>query len=110
MISYHHFAITYSLCLQSEQVKKVICVMMSIASNAKKPNESYLKLTEACQTNARSINSTGMIGNTSTRGSKGAYASGNFASKKAIIEYLLNSIKTHCPLLHPFFVTFVCQV
>ena len=44
----------------------------------------YLKLTEACQTKARSKKSTGMIGNTSTIGSKGAYASGNFASKKAI--------------------------
>jgi hypothetical protein len=44
----------------------------------------YLKLTDACQTKARSKKSTGMIGNTSTIGSKGAYASGNFASKKAI--------------------------
>jgi hypothetical protein len=30
------------------------------------------------------MNNTGIIGNTSTIGSKGAYASGNFASKKAI--------------------------
>ena len=44
----------------------------------------YLKLTDACQTKARSKKSTGIIGNTSTIGSKGAYASGNFASKKAI--------------------------
>ena len=51
---------------------------------------SYLKLTDACQTKARSKKSTGIIGNTSTRGSKGAYASGNFASKKAIVEYLVN--------------------
>ena len=39
-----------------------------------------------------------MIGNTSTRGSKGAYASGNFASKKAIVEYLVNQIKMLKPL------------
>jgi hypothetical protein len=59
---------------------------------------SYLKLTDACQTKARSKKSTGMIGNTSTRGSKGAYASGNFASKKAIVEYLVNQIKMLKPL------------
>ena len=60
----------------------------------------YLKLTDACQTKARSKNSTGMIGNTSTRGSKGAYASGNFASKKAIMECLYKILKPvdtlHC--------------
>ena len=44
----------------------------------------YLKLTDACQTKAKSKKSTGIIGKTSTIGSKGAYASGNFASKKAI--------------------------
>lgn len=62
-------------------------------------NKSYLKLTEACQTNARSKNSTGMIGNTSTRGSNGAYASGNFASKKAIIECLFNKVKVLKPMI-----------
>ena len=49
----------------------------------------YLKLTEACQTKANSKKSTGMIGNTSTRGSKGAYASGNFASNRAITKEIL---------------------
>ena len=32
----------------------------------------YRKLTDACQTNARSIKRTGIIGKTSTIGSKGA--------------------------------------
>ena len=41
----------------------------------------YRKLTEACQTKASKIKSTGMIGKTSTMGSKGAYASGNFERK-----------------------------
>ena len=44
----------------------------------------YLKLTDACQTKARSKKKTGMIGKTSTIGSKGAYASGNFAINKVI--------------------------
>jgi hypothetical protein len=44
----------------------------------------YLKLTEACQTKANSKNNTGITGKTSTIGSKGAYASGNFAKIKAI--------------------------
>lgn len=47
-------------------------------------NTIYLKLTDACQTNAKRIKRTGIIGKTSTIGSKGAYASGNFASKKVI--------------------------
>ena len=62
-------------------------------------DKPYLKLTEACQTKARSKNSTGMIGNTSTRGSNGAYASGNFASKKAIIECLFNKVKVLKPMI-----------
>jgi hypothetical protein len=43
----------------------------------------YLKLTEACQTKAKRINKTGMIGSMSTIGEKGAYASGSFASNIA---------------------------
>ena len=38
---------------------------------------NYRKLTEACQTKARSKKKTGIIGSTSTSGSNGAYASGN---------------------------------
>lgn len=47
---------------------------------------NYLKLTDACQTNASKIKRTGTTGKTSTIGSKGAYASGNFASKKVIVN------------------------
>ena len=36
----------------------------------------YLKLTEACHAKAKRKNKIGIIGNTSTIGSKGAYASG----------------------------------
>ena len=58
---------------------------------------NYRKLTAACQTNAKSINKTGIIGNTSTRGSNAAYASGNFASSifiKIVFFYFMNfSIK-----------------
>lgn len=44
----------------------------------------YLKPTAACQTKAKAKNNTGITGKTSTIGSKGAYASGNFASRKDI--------------------------
>ena len=46
--------------------------------------KNYLKLTAACQTKANNINNTGIIGNISTIGSKGAYASGSFAKQNAI--------------------------
>ncbi len=46
---------------------------------------TYLKLTEACHTKAKAKNTTGIIGSTSTIGSNGAYASGNFAKNKTII-------------------------
>jgi hypothetical protein len=39
----------------------------------------YLKLTAACQTNARRIKRTGITGIKSTIGENGAYASGSFA-------------------------------
>jgi hypothetical protein len=42
----------------------------------------YRKLTDACQTKANNKKKTGMIGKTFTIGSKGAYASGNFAKTK----------------------------
>ena len=45
--------------------------------------ENYLKLTDACQTNANNKKNTGIIGKISTIGSNGAYASGNFAINKA---------------------------
>jgi hypothetical protein len=44
----------------------------------------YLKLTDACQTKASNKKSTGITGKTFTIGSKGAYASGNFARIKTI--------------------------
>ena len=59
-------------------------VLKATARRAPVYDINYRKLTDACQTNANSKKSTGIIGNTSTRGSKGAYASGNFASNKAI--------------------------
>jgi hypothetical protein len=46
----------------------------------KKKIINYLKLTDACQTNAKRINKTGITGRTSTIGENGAYASGSFAS------------------------------
>ena len=49
--------------------------------------KSYRKLTEACQTKANNKKKTGIIGKTLTMGSKGAYASGNFASNKSITFY-----------------------
>ena len=52
-------------------------------------NDYYLKLTEACQTKAKSKNKIGIIGKTSTSGSNGAYASGNFVKKKVIKKYLV---------------------
>jgi hypothetical protein len=45
---------------------------------------NYRKLTEACQTKANSKKNTGITGKTLTIGSKSAYASGNFASNRAI--------------------------
>lgn len=50
--------------------------------NTKKSN--YRKLTDACQTKARRKNKIGIIGNISTKGLNGAYASGNFAKKISI--------------------------
>ena len=56
-------------------------------SSLKRLTNLYLKLTAACQTKANSMNNTGMIGSTSTMGSNGAYASGNFASNRVIINF-----------------------
>ena len=47
-------------------------------------DSSYLKATEACQTNAKSKKRTGIIGSTSTMGSKGAYASGKRPNTKPV--------------------------
>ena len=46
---------------------------------------NYLKLTEACHTNAKRKNKIGITGKTSTKGLKGAYASGNLAKKISVI-------------------------
>ncbi len=54
----------------------------------------YLKLTAACQTKAKRINSTGITGIKSIIGAKGAYASGSFASniaKDVIIDLFSNN-------------------
>lgn len=58
--------------------------------NQSPPKSNYLKLTDACQTNAKRINKTGITGRTSTIGANGAYASGSFAStmSKCAINYL----------------------
>lgn len=64
--------------------KEIVNKIPNKVKNNKLKGKTYLKLTDACQTKARSKKRTGIIGNTSTIGSKGAYASGNFANKKAI--------------------------
>lgn len=58
---------------------------------------NYRKLTAACQTKASKKKRIGIIGNTSTRGSNGAYASGNFASNKAISNKYFHQFFTHIP-------------
>jgi|APCry1669188879_1035177.scaffolds.fasta_scaffold351244_1 hypothetical protein len=51
---------------------------------------NYLKLTEACQAKAKRKNKRGIIGNTSTIGSNGAYASGSRPRRKREDE-IINS-------------------
>ena len=63
--------------------------MKNESQQKNKPNSHsqiwlYRKLTDACQTKANNKKKTGITGNTSTMGSNGAYASGNFASIRSI--------------------------
>ena len=52
---------------------------------AKPQVRNYRKLTEACHTKAKRKNKIGITGKTSTKGLKGAYASGNLAKKISVI-------------------------
>ena len=69
-----------SHCLNSVQVQAMALFNFT---NWKLRLDNYLKLTDACQTNANNKKNTGIIGKISTIGSNGAYASGNFAINKA---------------------------
>ena len=67
--------------VQLKQITDFISVILE--GLFKPPKNNYLKLTDACQTNAKRINKTGITGKTSTIGENGAYASGSFASTSA---------------------------
>ena len=54
-------------------------------ATAKPQVRNYRKLTEACHTKAKRKNKIGITGKTSTKGLKGAYASGNLAKKISVI-------------------------
>jgi hypothetical protein len=78
MIEFSNYYI-FSSCIITSIVAKQVITTLVIPYN----KENYLKLTEACQTKANKIKNTGIIGNTSTIGANGAYASGSFASTSA---------------------------
>ena len=63
---------------------------------------NYLKLTEACHTKAKRKNKMGITGKTSTKGLKGAYASGNLAKKISVICILEFENKYYIFYYKPF--------